>query len=365
MQSTVTPLGSSYPLLPGIRSRTILSSRLLHHIYEYGYPSHPALILLHGNLSTGRFYEHWMVRFTNYYVIAPDMRCFGATEAKPVDAIRGLRDFSDDLEALVISLNLQRFHLFGWSLGGGISMQYTIDHPQRVVTLTLQAPSSPFGYAGTHGLDGILVNKEYSGTGAGMVNPSVILAFSEKDKSDKQFTPRSMIRSFYVKKGFVFPSEQEDILVEQVLMTSLGPQYYPGDSVTVSTWPFTGPGTQGVNNTLSPKYCNLTPLADIPGEVKPPILIVYGANDVVVSDQGLFDPAVLGKLGILPGWPGEQIYPSHPMVSQTRRLLQLYQEKGGKMKEVVLSDCGHSPHLEYPDKLYQLVSEHLKHQGKL
>ena len=35
-----------------------------------------------------------------YRAIAPDMRGYGWTEAKPIDATRGYRDWSDDLAAL-------------------------------------------------------------------------------------------------------------------------------------------------------------------------------------------------------------------------------------------------------------------------
>ena len=35
----------------------------------------------------------------------------------------------------------------GWSMGGGVVMQYALDHP--ALSLTLQAPVSPYGFGGT------------------------------------------------------------------------------------------------------------------------------------------------------------------------------------------------------------------------
>ena len=60
------------------------------------------VVLLHGNLSTGRFFEHLFdVAPTRYRLLAPDMRGFGETENVPIDATRGLRDWADDTAALL------------------------------------------------------------------------------------------------------------------------------------------------------------------------------------------------------------------------------------------------------------------------
>ena len=60
------------------------------------------VVLIHGNLSTGRFYEHLFdVAPARYRLLAPDMRGFGDTERVPIDATRGLRDWADDTAALL------------------------------------------------------------------------------------------------------------------------------------------------------------------------------------------------------------------------------------------------------------------------
>jgi pimeloyl-ACP methyl ester carboxylesterase len=43
------------------------------------------------------------------------------------------------------------------------------------------------------------------------------------------------------------------------------------------------------------------------------------------------------------------------MVTQTRAALERY----GRYREVVLDDCGHSPHLEYPAEFQRLLAGHL------
>jgi pimeloyl-ACP methyl ester carboxylesterase len=49
-------------------------------------------------------------------------------------------------------------------------------------------------------------------------------------------------------------------------------------------------------------------------------------------------------LGYVPGWPGVEIYPPQPMVSQTRHILEQY----GNFEEVVIADTGHTPYVEKP-----------------
>src|SRR5260370_30957729 len=85
-----------------------------------------------------------------YTVYATDMRAYGDSEVLPVDATRGVRDFSDDLASFVQALGLTSFHLLGWSLGGNVGMQYAIDYPGIFLSLTLQAPCSASVFGATN-----------------------------------------------------------------------------------------------------------------------------------------------------------------------------------------------------------------------
>ena len=76
---------------------------------------------------------------------------------------------------------------------------------------------------------------------------------------------------------------------------------------------------------------------------------------MIVSDTSMFDLGQLGKLGAVPGWPGEEIYPPQPMIAQTRAVLDAYANGGGKVDEEVLEECGHSPHLEQPERFRELL----------
>jgi pimeloyl-ACP methyl ester carboxylesterase len=140
-----------------------------------------------------------------------------------------------------------------------------------------------------------------------------------------------------------------------LLSTKVNPGNYPGDMTPSNNWPGVAPGSQGVNNALAPKYMNQADFANI--DPKVPVLWLRGANDQLVSDTSFFDFGFLGQIGAVPDWPGAEVYPPQPMVTQVRTVLSLYQANGGQYREVVLPDCGHSPHIEKPGEMLKLFTE--------
>jgi pimeloyl-ACP methyl ester carboxylesterase len=348
-QSDYLPPRSVFPLLSGVHSRTANTSRLRQHYYTNTNQDGERLLLIHGNASSARFFEELIASLPEFSIVAPDLRGYGGSEREPADAERGLRDYSDDLEALVQELGWERFHLLGWSLGGNVAMQYAIDHPERLITLTLHATGSPYGYGGTRDELGAPTYDDFACSGAGLIAPPVVERLKEKDETaDSPFTARSALRNVIVKPTFSFAPEREDALVEQMLMMAIGDQFYPGDAQPSANWPMSAPGVWGPNNAVSPKYCNLSGLAAI--QPQPPILWVRGADDIMVSDTAAVDPAYLGQLGAIPGWPGANVCPPQPMLRQIRAVLDSYRTNGGVYHELIFEDCGHAPVIEKPAK---------------
>ena len=350
---------SDTPLLEPLQSSIVATPRLKTHIITRGSPGGTPVVLVDGNVSAARFWEELMVALPpQYHVIAVDMRGYGQSESAPVDATRGVRDFSDDLRALIQTLGLVRPHLVGWSLGGNIVMQYSIDHPADVRSLTLEATGSPYGFGGTRGLDGAPTAANYAGSGGGLTNPDFVQRIAAKDRSDESpNSPRNVMNAFYFKPPFRSP--REDVFVDEMLSLAVSPDNYPGDSVPADNWPGVGPGTRGVNNALSPKYLNQSMFADI--EPRPPVLWIRGSDDQIVSDTSFFDIGFLGQVGAVPGWPGIETFPPQPMVGQTRAVLERYRANGGHYREIMLADCGHSPHIEqaeaFTDALIDFLAE--------
>ncbi|HEY7147465.1 MAG TPA: alpha/beta hydrolase [Streptosporangiaceae bacterium] len=348
---------STAELASGVRAGQVETPRLRHHVLSSGDGDGPLIVFVHGNLSTARFFEEILAALpAGLRGAAADMRGFGHSQTAPVDATRGVRDFSDDLAELVASPELAaagKVHLVGWSLGGGVVMQYAIDHPARVASVTLLSAMSPYGFGGTRDAAGTLCFADAAGSGAGGVAPGLIEALKAGDTGEENsFAPRPTIRSLYLKPPFRLPAGREDLLVAEILLTALGDDNYPGDARSSPNWPNVAPGTRGVNNAISPRYCNLAAFAQAARQI--PVLYVRGDSDAIVSDQSMVDFGQLGTLGAVPGWPGEQ-FPPQPMVTQLRAVLSQAAAGGGMVREEVFAGCGHSPHLEQPARVRDLL----------
>jgi pimeloyl-ACP methyl ester carboxylesterase len=221
-----------------IRVRGVITDRLNVNVREAGEGTVPVL-LLHGNCSSGVFFEDLMRQMPpEFRCIAPDLRGYGETEALPIDATRGCGDWADDLEALAEALGLDSFHLAGWSMGAGVAMQYTLDHPGRVRSLTLIDPLSPFGFGGTKDSEGTPTAPDFAGSGGGTVNPEFVgLIEAQERGTEGANAPRNVMNSFYFKPPFRGRPEQEDAWVEGMLTPGPGRSSTPG---TLSPHP-TGP----------------------------------------------------------------------------------------------------------------------------
>jgi pimeloyl-ACP methyl ester carboxylesterase len=340
------------PLMDGLPAKLVETPRLRTHIITSGAEDGEPVVLVHGNASAARFYEELMVALpSRFRAIAPDLRGYGRSEASPLDATRGVRDFSDDLHALIQTLGLQRPHLVGWSLGGAVLMQYAIDHPHDIASITLLAPAPPYGVGCTRDTTGTLTTPDFAGSGGGMVNREFVQRLKSGDRSaDSSASPRNMMNALYFKPPFRSP--REEVFVDEILTTVCGEDNYPGDWITVPTWPGVAPGRRGYANAISPKYCNLAGFAQI--NPRPPVLWVRGDSDLIVSDTSLIEAGFLGQIGYLPDWPGPEVFPPQPMISQTRAVLDTYAANGGYYQEVLLPDCGHSPHIEQPEAFQAL-----------
>lgn len=346
--------------MQGVTAKSIttdcLTTRVLFSGAEDGIP----VVFVHGNVSSATFWEETMLALpAGYRGIAADNRGYGGADpAKKIDATRGLGDLSDDLAALLDHLGIERAHLVGHSLGGSVIWRFIMDHPERILTVTQVAPGSPYGFGGTKGLDGTPCFEDYAGSGAGIVNPEFVRLIAEGDRSsDHQSSPRNVMNLFYWKPPFKAAREEE--LLSSMLSIHTGEQDYAGDSVLSENWPGAAPGVYGPNNAISPKYAgDVTRLYSI--TPKPPVLWIRGADDQIVGDNSFFDVGTLGGLGAIPGWPGADVFPPQPMVSQTRAVLEQYAAAGGRYSEQVMADTGHSPYLEKPDEFNSMFHEHIR-----
>lgn len=350
-------------LMSGVTSELVETGRLGTHVLSRGPEDATPVVFIHGNASSGRFFEETLAALPEgYRGIAPDLRGFGGSEVKPVDATRGVADFAEDLMALSDALELGRggrkMHLVGWSVGGTVALRYAMERPQDLASITLVNPMSPYGFGGTRDASGTPCYEDFAGSGGGTANPEFVARLAAKDRGeDDPNSPRNVMNSFYFAPPFRAPREREEVYLSSMLSTRTGEDNYPGDATVSENWPGAAPGERGMNNAISPRHCDLSAFAEIAS--RPPVLWVRGTEDRIVSDASLLDFGTLGAMGAVPGWPGEEVFPSQPMVSQIRSVLARYAAEGGSYLEEVFEGCGHSPHVERPEEFQRLLFEFL------
>lgn len=334
-----------------VHSKFADTNRLRIHYLEGGDPAGVPVLMIHGNLATGRFFDHVIEAApTGYRFLAPDMRGFGDTEPKPIDATRGLRDWADDAYSLIEHLGIDEpVHLVGWSTGGAAVANYAMDRPAAVRSITFIDPVSPYGFGGTKDADGTLCYDDYAGSGGGTGNPDFAALIADGDTSDDSpLSPRNVMNSSYWHASHREPKEREDLLLDEVLKSVTGEDGYPGDMVPSENWPGVAPGTRGILNALSSKYCSWSGIVDI--DPKPAILWTHGTEDIVISNNSAWDMGTLGQMGVISGWPGAGVFPVQPMVDQIRTVLESYAANGGQVRMEMIEGAGHGPHFDHFDE---------------
>jgi len=354
----------SIPVLDGIRARRLATRRLATRVLFSGPEDGVPVLFIHGNFSSATWWEETMLRLPpGYQGIAPDQRGYGEAdpEAK-VDGARGMQDFVDDAIALMDHLGHRRFHLVGNSLGGVIAWWILAGHADRLASVTLPGPGSPFGFGGTRDARGTPTTEDFAGSGGGLLNPVLLEGVSRKDRSlDTPFSPRNVLRLLVWGPPFV-PAREDDLL-EAMLSIHLGERDAPGDWVESPNWPYFAPGRWGAMNAMSPRYTGDLVERIVSASGKPPVLWIYGAQDVAVCNTAASDPATRGLRGLLPGYPGPERYPYQPMMDQIRTLLDDYAAAGGSYEEVAVAGSGHVPFMSHPDEFDRAFHLHLQRAG--
>ena len=360
LQAQETPQKQEIPVMQGIRAERITTSRITTRVLFSGETSSIPVVFLHGNLSSATWWEEAMLALPKgFRGIAPDLRGFGSADtSKYVNARRGAGDWADDLIALMDKLGIAKAHIVGHSLGGYVVWRMMADYPERLLSVTLVAPGSPFGFGGTKDTLGTPCYSDFAGTGSGLANKLLIKAIKDGDRSTNSlFTPRSALRNAVVKAPFV-PKREEELL-SAMMSVHLGEKALPGDAAPSKNWTGFAPGEWGAVNALSPKYAGGMADKLVQAKVKVSVLWIRGKDDLAVNNNAASDVGTLGARGFIPNYPGKDVFPPQPMLDQTRTVLERYKHSGGYYKEVVLENCGHTPYIEKPQEFNEAFHAHL------
>lgn len=107
------------------------AGRIYYKVAGAGSP----FVMLHAGIAHSAMWDLQFEYFArSYRVIRFDQRGFGKTVTLTKEFNR-----RDDLRALLDHLNVERAILMGCSLGGGVALDFTLEHPDRVSALILIA----------------------------------------------------------------------------------------------------------------------------------------------------------------------------------------------------------------------------------
>jgi pimeloyl-ACP methyl ester carboxylesterase len=121
---------------PADRFATVNGLRL--HYLEWGAPTKPSMILLHGIAKHAHTFDHLAVDFArDYHVLAIDMRGHGDSGWSPEGAYL-VEDYVKDIEGLVQQLGIRRMTLLGNSTGGRVVQVFAGMHPELVDRLIVE-----------------------------------------------------------------------------------------------------------------------------------------------------------------------------------------------------------------------------------
>jgi pimeloyl-ACP methyl ester carboxylesterase len=177
----------------------IETPRLRTHALFSGPADGVAVLFIHGNASSSTFWEETMLRLPGgFRGIAVDLRGYGDTEDKLVDATRGYDDWVDDLIGFTAALGLERYHVVGHSMGGALLFSLLPAAGAGSLSATLVAPGSPYGFGGTKDLAGTPCYDDFAGSGGGVVNPEFARLMGAHDRGDDnpQASPRVVMNAF-------------------------------------------------------------------------------------------------------------------------------------------------------------------------
>ncbi len=108
------------------------------HYQEFGDPTHPTLILIHGYTASTYVWKTVAPMFAEngFHVIAPDLIGFGYSD-KPAWFDYTIQSQARMIMRLMNVLGIGQATLIGSSYGGAVASELTLDYPERVEKLVL------------------------------------------------------------------------------------------------------------------------------------------------------------------------------------------------------------------------------------
>lgn len=287
----------------------IKNGEVIHYLEQGQGPK--TILLIHGNFSSGMHYTPLIERLPkDYKVIAPDLRGYG--DSSYYRRISSLADFADDIKLLMDAKQIENAYIVGWSLGGGVALEFAAKYPKSVLKMILINSTTHRGYPifkkGENGQ--FLVGQVYQSPEELATDPIQVVPLLNAQK-DKNFPLMSFIfdQTIYTVKK---PSAEDNtIWINESLKQR---------NLIDADWALANLNMSDQHNFYNAGTQNIS-------KIKTEILHTWGDKDIVV--------------------------PQYMVLENVKAL-----EKYSKLK--VYPNCGHSPLVDVPDELTKDILDFIK-----
>ncbi len=291
------------------RQIVIKNGEVIHYLEQGQGPK--TILLIHGNFSSGMHYTPLIERLPkDYKVIAPDLRGYG--DSSYYRRISSLADFADDIKLLMDAKQIENAYIVGWSLGGGVALEFAAKYPKSVLKMILINSTTHRGYPifkkGENGQ--FLVGQVYQSPEELATDPIQVVPLLNAQK-DKNFPLMSFIfdQTIYTVKK---PSAEDNtIWINESLKQR---------NLIDADWALANLNMSDQHNFYNAGTQNIS-------KIKTEILHTWGDKDIVV--------------------------PQYMVLENVKAL-----EKYSKLK--VYPNCGHSPLVDVPDELTKDILDFIK-----
>jgi pimeloyl-ACP methyl ester carboxylesterase len=284
-----------------------LKNHETYHYLETNETKEKAVLLVHGNMSSGVHYTPLIERMKDYHVLAPDLRGFG--DSTYLNPIATLEDFADDLKQFLDAVNIDKVVFVGWSTGGGIGLKFAAKYPDRISRLILLESASYRGYpiyekdaSMQPKLDSLYQSKDAMAQDPVQVAP----AQNAMENNNKDFMKAVWEAAIYN----VHIPDDEDMYLEETLKQR---------NLIDLDWALMTFNMSHTSNGVSDGDGSID-------DVRCPVLSVYGKKDLVIL-QYMFDETVKAL---------------------------------NDVKTIILDNGSHSPITDDPDTIYNVVKDFIE-----
>ncbi len=241
-------------------------------VYEAGNSENPAVVLLHGAMyDEARF--SWDQLFPalaeRYHVFAVDTPRHG--RSRPWSGTLDRAKLLEILAETFRQLKLERFSIVGLSMGGGLAIEYAVQHPEQVVSMALFEPG---GLGET--VTGQFLTYCYIHT------PGMLRLLSKRYVKMSRPQIEKTLRSLYT--GTSAPTDPERLIT--ILQDEIRGKFERGEN-DMDDWQLSGIGAFRLKWNL---------LGTIP-QIQCPTLWLRGENSVLVKQSEMERAVALARQG--------------------------------------------------------------------